>query len=64
MKYNTTISHGTKFLNPTQVIEKGLEKHHIANENWPCPAAFDVAVQQRETWYGRDARPTSIEGRI
>lgn len=21
-------------------------------------AAFDVAVQQRETWYGRDARPT------
>ena len=23
-----------------------------------CLAAFDEAVQQRETWYGRDARPT------
>lgn len=23
-----------------------------------CLAAFDVAVQQRETWYGRDARPS------
>lgn len=25
-----------------------------------CLAAFDVAVQQRETWYGRDARPSQI----
>lgn len=25
-----------------------------------CLAAFDLAVQQRETWYGRDARPTEI----
>jgi hypothetical protein len=24
-----------------------------------CLAAFNTAVQQRETWYGRDARPTS-----
>lgn len=24
-----------------------------------CLAAFDQAVQQRETWYGRDARPSS-----
>lgn len=23
-----------------------------------CLNAFDVAVQQRETWYGRDGRPT------
>jgi hypothetical protein len=23
-----------------------------------CLAAFNAAVQQRETWYGRDARPT------
>jgi hypothetical protein len=23
-----------------------------------CLSAFDTAVQQRETWYGRDARPT------
>jgi len=22
-----------------------------------CLEAFDTAVQQRETWYGRDARP-------
>ena len=22
-----------------------------------CLAAFNVATQQRETWYGRDARP-------
>ena len=22
-----------------------------------CLAAFNTAVQQRETWYGRDARP-------
>jgi hypothetical protein len=26
-----------------------------------CLAAFDTAVQQRETWYGRDARPASEE---
>ena len=24
-----------------------------------CLAAFDTAVQQRETWYGRDAWPTA-----
>jgi hypothetical protein len=24
-----------------------------------CLAAFDVATQQRETWYGRDARPSA-----
>jgi len=24
-----------------------------------CLLAFDTATQQRETWYGRDARPTS-----
>ena len=23
-----------------------------------CLAAFDRATQQRDTWYGRDARPT------
>ena len=23
-----------------------------------CLAAFNTAVQQRETWHGRDARPT------
>lgn len=27
-----------------------------------CLAAFATAVQQRETWYGRDARPRSIFG--
>jgi len=25
-----------------------------------CLSAFDMAIQQRETWYGRDARP--VEG--
>lgn len=25
-----------------------------------CLAAFNVAVQQRETWYGRDARPSAM----
>lgn len=25
-----------------------------------CLAAFNTAVQQRETWYGRDARPGFI----
>jgi hypothetical protein len=24
-----------------------------------CLAAFNIAVQQRETWYGRDARPSA-----
>lgn len=26
-----------------------------------CLAAFETAVQQRETWYGRDARPDEIK---
>lgn len=25
-----------------------------------CLAAWNTAVQQRETWYGRDARPGSV----
>jgi len=25
-----------------------------------CLNAFDAAVQQRETWYGRDGRPSEI----
>ena len=25
-----------------------------------CLLAFDSAIQQRETWYGRDARPSSL----
>jgi hypothetical protein len=24
-----------------------------------CLKAYDTAVQQRESWYGRDARPTA-----
>ena len=24
-----------------------------------CLLAFDTAVQQRETWYGRDSRPSA-----
>ena len=26
-----------------------------------CLAAFNTATQQRETWYGRDPRPTETE---
>lgn len=26
-----------------------------------CLAAFNAAVQQRETWYGRDGRPSFAE---
>jgi hypothetical protein len=26
-----------------------------------CLLAFETAVQQRETWYGRDAAPTMVE---
>ena len=29
-----------------------------------CLENFEVATQQRETWYGRDARPTSTEHAI
>lgn len=27
-----------------------------------CLAAYNTATQQRETWYGRDPRPSRIEG--
>jgi len=27
-----------------------------------CLATFDTATQQRETWYGRDGRPSATEG--
>ncbi len=50
-------------------IQNAINRHSAENaSNTPdfilaqyleaCLAAFDVAVQQRETWYGRDARPT------
>ena len=26
-----------------------------------CLTAFDTAVQQRETWYGRDPRPSEVD---
>lgn len=29
-----------------------------------CLAAWNTAVQQRETWYGRDARPTGGDGPV
>lgn len=29
----------------------------LANYLLGCLTSFEVAVQQRETWYGRDARP-------
>ena len=53
-------------------IQSAINRHSAENaSNTPdfilaqylerCLAAFDVAVQQRETWYGRDARPTETE---
>lgn len=49
-------------------IQRAINRHSAENaSNTPdfilaqflaqCLAAFDTAVQQRETWYGRDARP-------
>jgi len=32
----------------------------LANYLLSCLKAFELATQQRETWYGRDARPSSI----
>lgn len=29
-----------------------------------CLATFNTAVQQRETWYGRDARPSEVPAEI
>ena len=53
-------------------IQAAINRHSAENvSNTPdfilaqyleqCLAAFDTAVQQRETWYERDARPTEIE---
>ena len=51
-------------------LEDLINRHSKENEsNTPdfilasyindCLRAFNLAVQQRETWHGRDARPTS-----
>ena len=51
-----------------------INKYSIENEsNTPdwllaqylvsCVKAFTTATQQRETWYGRDPRPTTIKER-
>ncbi len=51
-------------------IEQLINKYSMENaSNTPdfilakyltsCLSSFDTAIQQRETWYGRDARPTS-----
>jgi hypothetical protein len=53
-------------------LEAVINKHSKENEsNTPdfilaqylvaCLAAYNIAVQQRETWYGRDARPCHID---
>jgi hypothetical protein len=54
-------------------IQSAINRHSAENaSNTPdfilaqyleqCLAAFDTAVQQRETWYGRDACPTGGRG--
>lgn len=45
-----------------------INKHSMEGSNTPgfilagyleaCLLVFEAAVQQRETWYGRDSRPT------
>jgi len=53
-------------------LEKLINQNSIENEsNTPdfilaqymmgCLSAFTAATQQRETWYGRDARPTETK---
>ena len=32
----------------------------LAEYLWQCLSAFDMAVQQRETWHGRDTRPSAM----
>ena len=52
-------------------LEQVINRHSVENaSNTPdfilaqylsaCLAAFATAIQQRETWYGRDARPGVI----
>ena len=36
----------------------------LAQYLFNCLAAFNTAVQQRETWYGRDARPVPPPCRV
>jgi hypothetical protein len=38
--------------------ESNTPDHILAQYLLACLAAFNTAVQQRETWYGRDARPS------
>jgi hypothetical protein len=63
---------GGKIMTLEQEIAATLNRHCAENtSNTPdfilaqyllgCLAAFDTAVQQRETWYGRDARPSFSE---
>ena len=42
MKYNTTISNPTRFLNPTGAIEEGIDKYKLASENWPYPSGHSI----------------------
>ena len=56
-------------------LEQLINKHSIENEsNTPdwiltqyiggCLSSFSRAIQQRETWYGRDGRPTFRDSQI
>ena len=56
-------------------LESCINRHSMENaSNTPdfilamflenCLRAWNEAVQQRETWYGRDARPGSLGGLV
>jgi hypothetical protein len=51
----------------TQLLNKYNQDNVSSSPDWllaqfllSCLAAFNIAVQQRETWYGRDPRPSVL----
>lgn len=64
------VSTGEKAMTFEQELQDAINRHSQENaSNTPdfilamylngCLAAFNQAVQQRETWHGRDARPSA-----
>jgi hypothetical protein len=55
MRYNTTVNNPTRFLNPTQLIEEGMEEHNVCSENWPYPTEYKIGdvfdSYYAEVWY-------------
>lgn len=62
-------------MNLEQELKSCLNRHSAENDsNTPdyilaqfllgCLAAWNTGVQQRETWYGRDGRPSVKDGEL